>query len=65
MSDCTIAHHRLAFDDFYDDIHLLIGEHDADTLAERACIATDGNKPSVAVETNGDVARETQDPFTA
>lgn len=65
MSDRTVAHHWFAFDDFGDEIHLLIRKRDANAFAERAGVATDGNHAPVVVGANGDVARNTQKPFTA
>jgi hypothetical protein len=65
MSDCTVMHHWFAFDDFDDEIHLLIWNGDANAFAERAGVATDRDQTPVIVDANGDVARKTQNAFTA
>lgn len=65
MPHCAVAHDWFAFDDFNNEIQVLIRKDDANAFAEGAGVATNGYQPPVIVDANGDVARQTQKPFAA
>jgi hypothetical protein len=63
VANGSVADNRLALNDLRHEVEVVIGEQDANALADGPRVPTEGDKVTILAYTNPDIASEAEDTF--